>query len=440
MVSFANRDERALTHFSVGFLIFISLFFFAFTARAENPSCTLRVPIEGAITPSTVDFFARAQAEAKKQNCVSILLTINTPGGALSSARSLVEKILASDIPVLCLVSPSGGHAGSAGALILLACHVNGALPATNIGAATPIAGGGAVLSDDLRQKIIQDTVSWAKGLARLRQRNMEFAETIITEARAVDATEAAKLGAIDVLAEDVNRFLDFAHTRTVTMDGGQTQLAQTGALIDFVPDLRTRVLQVLTDPELAYLIFMLSLGLVYFEITHPGTMAPGVVGGIGLLISLVAFQSLDVWWGGVGLIGLGLAMLALEAFLPSFGALGVGGILALGAGSLLLYEPGSPGLSIWLVGVVTFLLGSGMLALAVLAFRTKKLSRKNPGHDFTGRVGEVMSLEAPSLRRGMMSVEGEIWSFRCAEDVRLGEFVEILKQENMQLIVRRKL
>lgn len=438
MGAFANRYERTLKVFAV-FSVLIGVICANALADVEQPSCTLAVPIEGTITPATVDFFTKAQAEAHIKRCNSLLLTINTPGGALASARVLNEKILASKIPVLCVVSPAGGHAGSAGALILLACHVNGALPATNIGAATPIAGPGAQLSDDLRSKIIQDTVAWAVSLAKFRGRNLEFAEKIITEARSVDSLEAARTGAIDHVSEDVAHFLDFAQGREVKMDGGQTTRVETGALIRFEPDTRTRVLQILTDPEIAYLIFMVSIGLLYFELTHPGAVAPGVVGGIGLLLSLVAFQYLNVWWGGVGLIALGLALLLLEAFLPSFGALGIGGIAAIGVGSLLLYEPGTPGVSYWIIALVTTMLGSAMLALAVLAFRTRHLRAGRAQHDLRGCTGEVMSHESPSLRRGMVSVEGELWSFRCGEDVEVGEFVEVVNQEQMVLVVRKK-
>jgi membrane-bound serine protease (ClpP class) len=441
MGAFANRYERALKSFFV--LVFLSLCcFFVLHASAQTgeiSACTLQIPIEGAITPGTVEFFTRAQEEARKQNCLSLLVTLNTPGGSLASARALNEKILASPIPVLCVVSPAGGHAGSAGALILLACHVSGALPATNIGAATPIAGSGSQLSDDLRAKIVQDTVSGAVSLAKLRNRNLEFAEKIITEARAFDSIEAARIGAIDHVAEDVPHFLDFAGGREVKMDGGQTKIVETGAVVHFEPDFRARVFQVLTDPQIAYLLFMLSLGLLYFELTHPGTVGPGVVGGIGLLVSLVAFQYLDVWWGGVGLIVFGLALLILEAFLPSFGALGIGGIVALGAGSLLLYGPGTPGLPIWMIGLVTILLGSLMLGLAVLAFRTRYLERGKSQHDFRGSVGIVMNLDTPSRRKGMLNVDGEIWKFQSRDDLEVGERVEILNQEQMILIVKNQ-
>ncbi len=433
----ANRYERAL----ISTLTFFSLLIggLALAQTSEVPSCTLSVPIEGAISPATLDLFSRAQEEAKKRGCVSILVRLNTPGGSLSSARSIVEKILASEIPVLCLVSPAGGHAGSAGAFILLACHVNGAMPGTNIGAATPIASTGQSLTKDLREKVIQDTVSWTLSLAKLRGRSTAFAESIVTRAQAYDAVEAARIGAIDTVVDEVSQFLDFAQGRPVTMVGQVRQSVATGAITLYEPDLRARLLQVLTDPELAYVIFMLSLGLIYFEFTHPGAIAPGVAGAIGLIISLIAFQHLDVWWGGVAFIASGLGLILLEAFLPSFGALGIGGIIALAVGSVLLFPPGSPGLPVWLVVATTGILGALMLALAVLAFRTRRMQRAAAGHRLEGSRGRVMSLEAPSLRRGMVEVGGELWKFQSSEDLRSGDGVLVLSQEQLILKVKKE-
>jgi membrane-bound serine protease (ClpP class) len=405
----------------------------------ENPSCTMNLKIEGAVTSGTADYLERGFRKARELSCRSILIQINTPGGNMASTRIIVERILASDIPVLCLVSPSGGHAGSAGAIIMMSCHVNGALPATNIGAATPVMGTGQSIETDMREKIVQDTVSWVKGLARLRGRNMDFAEEIVTKAKAYDAEEAQKIGAIDTVALDVSRFLDFAEGREVTMSGGVTQSVAIGALTEFATDLRYELLKIVTDPQIAYLLFMASLGLLYFEITHPGTMVPGVVGGIGLIISLISFHQLNVWWGGVLLIALGLMLMIAEAFLPSFGALGIGGIVAFTAGSIFLYEPNQldAGLPNGLVFGTSFTLGLMMLGLAYMAYKTKTLGRSLPERGIVGSTGEILSLESPSLRRGMVMVAGEYWSFVCETDLQIGQKVSVLDQENLLLKVR---
>lgn len=401
----------------------------------ETPSCTLQLKIEGPIGPGQLEYLERGLEKANEMQCRSILLLLNTPGGALNTTRKMVEHILASPIPVLCLVSPSGGHAGSAGAIILMACHVSGAVPGTNIGAATPVSGAGQDMTQDIRAKTIEDTVGWLKSLARIQGRSLEFAEKIVTEAKSYDAREAAKLGAIDTVTPDRNTFLDFAEGRNVKMANEQTVQVATGALVEFEPSTRIRFLKFITDPQFAYLLFMGSIALLYFEFTHPGSIVPGVAGGIGLVVSLMAFHTLDVWWGAVALIILGLAFLIAEAFVPTFGALGVGGIIALTAGSLLLFEDG--GLPTVLIYGVSLLTGALMLGLAYFAYRTRRKNRVTVEKSLLGQIGEVASLDSPSRRRGMVIVGGEYWRFVCEQNLEVGEKVEVIAQESLTMRVR---
>lgn len=408
-------------------------------ADRNTPSCTLEMEIGGVVAPGTFDYLSRGFARAAELDCRSVLLRINTPGGNLQTTRMIVERILSSPVPVLCLVGPPGGHAGSAGAIILMACHVAGAEPATNIGAATPVSGTGAEIAEDLRKKLVQDTESWVRGLAKLRGRNLEVAGKIVTEARALDAEDAAKLGVIDVVTGDVDPFLDFAEGRQVKMPGGATAVVRTGALMRYQPDLRHDLLQILTDPQFAYLLFMASLALLYFEFTHPGIVVPGVAGGIGLIVSLMAFHKLNVWWGGASLIVLGVVLLAAEAFVPSFGALGFGGIVAFAVGSVLLYDPSvtGSGLPLSLIAVTTGTVGALMLGLAFLAYKTRHRGRAIMDTALLERVGEIASLEAPSLRRGMVIIEGEYWKFSSERDVRVGDRVVVTAQKGLTLVVK---
>lgn len=412
----------------------------------EEVSCTTEAVIDGAVSTATYDFVDRAIQRSVRESCSSVLLIINTPGGSLQTTRLIVEKILASPIPILCLVGPEGGHAGSAGALILLACHVSGALPATNVGAATPISGGGETLGEDLRKKIVEDTKSWAVSLAKKRGRSAEFAEKIVTEAKAYDADQAVKMGGVDLRAGSVADFLRQAEGREVLMaaslgsDEGTTQKVVIGASFPIEKDWRERLLSILTDPEFSYLIFMAALGLLYFELTHPGSIVPGVTGALLLVTSLIAFQKLDVSWGGVGLMGLGVLFLIAEAFVPSFGALGIGGIVALTMGSILLYDPASGGLTLsyWMSIGVPLTLGLTLLSLAIFIFKGRWRSSESVAE--SGIVGSVAVVErmGEDPSSGYVSVRGELWAFQCSRPVRVGDAVKVESIEGLKLKVQK--
>lgn len=415
-------------------------------ARAESDvsPCTMKITLDGAVGPATSDYFERALRAANEHHCDSLLFLINTPGGNLQTTRILVEEILDSTLPVLCYVWPPGGHAGSAGAIILQACHVSGAAPATNIGAATPVSATAHEIPQDLRTKLIEDTKSWLISLARLRGRSELFAEESITKGRALDAEAAAKLKAIDTVARDVDEFLRFARGRPVKTRGERIEAVKTGPILEFGADLRHKLLNFLTDPEFAYLLFMASLVLLYVEFTHPGVVLPGVLGSLGLIVSLIAFHKLDVWWGGVALIGLGMAFLIAEGFVAGFGFLGLGGLVSIAAGSIFLYDPAVTGGRLPYAVIFGFLatVGVGMLVLAMYIYRSRVRRRAQSGaaaaaEDFRGQEAKVVTLEAPSRRRGMVEVKGELWRFQTDRDVEPGSRVEILGHEGLVLRVR---
>lgn len=409
------------------------------SSSRDIPSCTLEMTLEGVVAPGTLDYLRRGVQVAAEHNCRSILLNINTPGGNLQTTRLIVEEILSSPFPFLCLVGPPGGHAGSAGAIILLACHVAGAQPSTSIGAATPVSGTGETIPDDMRNKLIQDTQAWVKGLAQRYGRSHEFAEKIVTEALSLHGEEAFQKGAIDILAADKNQFLDQAEGRKVKMAGETDGTVSVGALMAFPPDTRHAFLQLITDPQFAYLLFMASLALLYFELTHPGTIVPGIAGGFGLITSLIAFHKLDVWWGGASLIALGLGLLLAEAFVPSFGALGVGGAVAVAVGSFLLYDPSVSGavLPLWLIIITSGVLALLMIGLGLFVIRNRVHGKAIPEKAILDRVGEVVSLEAPSLRRGMVFIDGENWRFVSEKDLKPGDRVRVLDQDGLTLKVK---
>lgn len=405
----------------------------------STEKCTLAVELTGAISAASLDYLLRADEQLRQKGCGSMLVRINTPGGDLQSTRMIVEKILSSPYPFLCLISPSGGHAGSAGAIIMMACHVSGGLVATNLGAATPILATGQQISEDLRKKMINDTKSWLEGFTELRKRNLKFAEEIITEAKAVSIEEAVRLKAVDFVAQTEAEFLEKAKGRVALTAEKKELPVMPGYLVEFKPDLRKQVLGFVADPEMAYLIFMGSLALLYYEITNPGTIAPGVIGGIGLVLSMVALHKLDVQWGGVALILLGIAFLIAELFIPSFGILGVGGLVSFVVGSLFLFDTVETGhaLPLSLVLGVAGFIALIFLGLGYLALKTLRQS-KNPELDaFQKSSAKVVEVFTDGVS-GQIEVLGEIWRFESAVPLKLGDSVRVLERKGLTLKVEK--
>ncbi|WP_413557425.1 NfeD family protein [Bdellovibrio sp. HCB209] len=408
------------------------------TSASLGATCTLSLTINDAITASTTDYLERAEKRAEDNKCDSIFIRVNTPGGSLQSTRRIVERMLASKIPYLCLITPRGGHAGSAGAIILQACHVNGGVEATNVGAATPILGTGEKMPDDLRNKMINDTVSWLEGVTTLRGRNLQFSKEIVTEAKSFSSTDAVKMKALDILAQDEADFLKQAEGRKVLLQGKDPGVVVVGDLQEFFPDTRYRILNFIADPEFAYLLFMGSLGLLYVELTHPGLVAPGVIGGIGLVFSLIAFHKLEVVWGGLALILLGIAFLIAEIFIPSFGILGIGGLVSLFVGSVFLFDQATGyTLPYSIILPVVLAIGAVFFGVGYLALKTLRVKTKDNDHDLKSSEGVVVSTDENG-HRGQVSVMGEIWNFVSEDSVNKDDRVHVTDRQGLTLNVKK--
>lgn len=419
------------------FLIFFSFLFFTQNLWAN---CTLSVEVRDTVGLATYDYLQRAEEKALKMGCTSILVRINTPGGSLQTTRKIIEQIMASPIPYLCLVHPVGGHAGSAGAIIMQACHVNGAVEGTNLGAATPISGMGQEIPEDLKKKLFEDTRSWVEGLAKYRGRNLDFAKEIILDAKALDADSALQKGAIDVVPKGIDDFLAFAIDKPVRLNSDEKTPVQVGVVETFVPDLRHNVMQVLSDPQWAYLIFMGSLGLLYFEMTHPGSILPGVVGAMGVVLSLMNFHMLDVSWGGIIFIFLGVAFMFAELFVPSFGALGIGGLISFIAGSLFLFdgdigEPTIPKALIFSTSFILFLIMAGLSYLALGA--TQKGQENREKENWVGEKIVVKDFDL-STGLGMGKLKGELWKIQSTDPLQPKEKAIVEKVDGLTLYVKK--
>jgi membrane-bound serine protease (ClpP class) len=391
------------------------------------------VPLEGAVGPASAHFVKRAIERAAKDGTELVVIQVDTPGGLDSSMRELIKAILASPVPVAVYVAPSGARAASAGTFILYAAHVAAMAPGTNLGAASPVSIGGAVPSregkdgkkeeDTMTRKVTNDAVAYIRGLAELRGRNADWAEKAVREGVSLPAQDALKLKVIDHVAADVPALLK--------------AMGKAGAEVKAVePDWRTRVLAVITNPTVAYLMILVGIYALIFEFMNPGLILPGVVGGIALLLALYALHLLPVNYAGLALMLLGIAFMAAEAFLPSFGALGIGGVVAFVLGSLLLIEDTDlPGFDIpyALVGGMAAASAAFLILVLGLLAKSRRRAVVTGREEMIGALGEALG---DFDTEGWARVHGEQWKVRASRPVRRGQMLRVTRMDGLVLSV----
>ena len=403
------------------------------------------VPLEGAIGPATADFVRRSIERAATDGTELVVLRIDTPGGLDSAMREIIKAILASPVPVASFVAPSGARAASAGTFIMYASHIAAMAPGTNLGAASPVAimGGGSgdkdgkKGDDTMMHKAMNDAVAYIRGLAQLRKRNADWAEEAVREAVSLPAEEALKKKVIDLIAPDVPALLRALDGKTVEAGGAKRTLHVAGAqAAEVVPDWRTKFLGIITNPSVAYLLILVGAYALLFEFMNPGLILPGVVGTIALLVAAYALHLLPVNYAGLALMLIGIGFMVAEAFLPTYGSLGIGGLIAFVLGSIMLIEDTNvPGfeIPIALIGGVAAASAGFLIFVIGMLVRSHKRPVVSGREHMIGAAGEALE---DFDGEGWARVRGEQWRVRARGPVRRGERLRVTAMQGLVLTV----
>jgi len=414
----------------------------------------VRIVVDGAISPASAEFIQNAIDEAGETRAQALVVQLDTPGGLVESTRGIVQAMMASRVPIVVYVAPSGARAGSAGVFLTLAAHVAAMAPGTNIGAATPISMGGGGLpggpapadsaiegtgeGDALERKILNDTVAFIRTIAERRGRNADWAEKAVTEAVSVTESEALEQNVVDLVAPSLPALLEDIDGREVELVDRKVTLHTAGAKVRTLEKgLRFKILDTIANPNIAFILMMIGIYGIFFELMNPGAILPGVVGGISLVLAFFALQALPVNYAGVLLILFSLILFIAEVKVVSHGLLTVGGVIAFVLGATMLFEgPGSFFRVSWSVIIPAALLTAGFFAIVMgLAWR---VWRTKPTTGREGLVGERAIVRKRIDPEGQVMVHGELWRARAQEALDAGESVEVVGVEGLTLEVRR--
>ena len=427
---------------TIRFILAIALLAIAGSAWAQSkeaaePYVDLIV-IDGTINPAVDDFIRESIGRAKAGGARALVIQLDTPGGLVDSTRAIVKEMLATPVPVIVYVAPSGARAGSAGVFITLAAHVAAMAPATNIGAAHPVAGTGEEVKGAMGEKIVNDMAAFSETIAQRRGRNTEWAIQAVRKSVSITETEALKKNVIDIIAKDLNDLFAQAHGRVIDLNGRKHELALKDArVVQHEMSLRQKVLNSIAHPNIAYLLMMAGILGLYMEFSHPGTIFPGVAGAICLLLAFASLQLLPINYTGLALMVLGIALLIGEAFIPAFGVLGIGGIISLALGSLLLFDTPDSDFAVdrSIVFTAVATLSAFVFAISYLVVRSQSAAPTLGMEGLIGKVGEARSKLSPN---GKVFVHGEYWNAQGDGEIEPGDRVKVVGYDGMRLKVVR--
>ena len=439
--------------------------------HGETRDKAILLNVDDAIGPAITDYIERGLDKANAAGAEIVIIRLDTPGGLDLAMRSIIQAVIASPVPVAIHVAPSGARAASAGTYMMYAAHIAAMAPGTNLGAATPVQMGGmpgmdppekpappgAPDADDgvgetaaeeepgetvpdnadaMRKKIVNDAAAYIRSLAELRGRNAEWAEQAVREGASLSSEEALDAGVIDIIARDIPDLLQQVDGRTVTVQNAERTLSTSGLIVEAIePDWRNELLAIITNPNIAYILMLLGIYGLFFELANPGYVLPGVIGGISLLLALYALQVLPVNYAGLGLMLLGVALMVGELFMPSFGILGIGGLVSFVMGSILLFDRDSGNLAVSLPLITAVSVLSAGFFLIVI--RSLYASRQRPV--VTGAeelIGATGTIAADFSSAGIIHIHGEQWNARSETPMRSGDSARVIGRDGLTLLI----
>lgn len=421
-------------------------------AEAQTGGPVLIIEMKGAIGIATQRQLSRAIEQARQERAEALIVRLDTPGGLVSATRDVIRDMVASPVPIVVYVAPSGARAASAGTFIVYASHIAAMAPGTNLGAATPISMGGLPgmpgqqkdkegekgSRSAAEQKAINDIVAMLRSLAQLRGRNIEFAEKAVREAETMTAEEAVKAHVVEILAADTGELLAALDGRIVKIGGAERTLAtKNAATIEVEPDWRTRLLAIISDPNVAFILLLIGFYGILLEFWNPGTLIPGTVGAISIILALMALSALPVHYGALGLVILGMALMVGEAFTPGIGILGAGGLIAFVVGAIFLFEGTGWDIEVSLSWPV---IAGATLSTAILIFgiagaaaRAYKQRPVTGAEEMIGIQGEVVEWNGTT---GRVHVHGETWAARADSPLQVKEKIRVVGRDGLTLVV----
>jgi len=427
---------RKIKYALIVILIFVSVLA---VAEGKNPVYNV-ITVDGIITAPTAKYIADSIDEAKKENAEGLIIQLDTPGGMDTAMRDIAKSILNAPVPVIIFVSPSGARAASAGVIITEAAHIAAMAPGTNIGAAHPVSIGIGGSTEDkdktMSRKIENDATAYARSIAAIRGRSEEWVEKAVRKSESITAEEALKLHVIDFVAPDVEKLLTAIDQKEVTLIGGKKKISTKNAVINYKKKgTRQGILSAISDPNISYILLLIGLAGLYFELSTPGAILPGVIGGISLLLAFFGLSTLPVNYTGILMIIFGVILFIAEIKVMSHGILTVGGVISLIMGSLLLFDTQDPTLRISLQVLIPAILVASGFFIVVIWLAVKAQMRKH----FTGAeamVGEETEALTDIADEGKVFTRGEYWNAKSEKPIKKGARVRIVKVEGLSLIV----